>query len=297
MQMKEKTQYSNKKLKKEIKFCLLILVVIVCLLLIIIYICNIGENSKKVDNSFVHDSTENMTKPIDTSDEEEIEDIIGDDEKEDIVDESAPVNKPVSESEKCELSYFDDAVFIGDSRVEGFILNTGLHNTTSYTHKGLSVNRVLSDPIINLNGELVSIIDALKRTDFSKVYLMMGINELGWVYSNVFIKKYEEVINAIQDINPDAIIYVQSILPVSEKVSQEHSYIKNDKIVKYNKLLLEMSAKKKVYYVNVFESMINESGALPEEAAFDGIHLKKKYCKVWLEYLLTHTANKGEIEY
>ena len=122
---------------------------------------------------------------------------------------------------------------------------------------------------------------------------MMGINELGWIYDDVFIQKYEEVIMAIRKINPNAIIYVQSILPVSQKVSTTHNYIHNEKIQRYNQLLLDMCNRNEVYYVNIFEDMVDENNALPEVAAFDGIHLKKEYCEKWLEYLLTHTIQEG----
>lgn len=58
------------------------------------------------------------------------------------------------EGEKQNESYLDDAVFIGDSRVEGFIQSLQLVDTTSYTHKGLNVNAVFRDQFININGKL-----------------------------------------------------------------------------------------------------------------------------------------------
>ena len=32
-----------------------------------------------------------------------------------------------------------------------------------------------------------------------------------------------------------------------------------------------------------------DSGALPEEASTDGVHLNKEYCLKWLDYLKSHT--------
>ena len=50
--------------------------------------------------------------------------------------------------------YFKDAVFIGDSRTEGFILNNGLTaKITSYTHKGLTVDTIFTDKVIHKNGK------------------------------------------------------------------------------------------------------------------------------------------------
>lgn len=197
--------------------------------------------------------------------------------------------KPVPESDKVEESYFDDAVFIGDSRTEGFINTSGLSNTTVYAHKGLMVDTVFTSPVIDMAGSKISVMDALERSEFTKVYVMLGVNETGWPYDSVFIDKYKTLIEKIKKINPDASIYVQSILPVSSKVSSTHSYVKNEKIDQYNELIQAMTKEEKVYYVNVREAVADKNGALPEEAAVDGIHLKKDYCLKWLEYLKTHT--------
>ena len=188
--------------------------------------------------------------------------------------------------------YFDDAVFIGDSRTEGMILNTGLWNTTAYVYKGLMVNTVFTKPVVNINGEKIPVMDALKSTNFSKVYIMLGINETGWAYSPVFQEKYKDIIDAVQEINPDAFIYIQGIIPVSDKVSSEHPYITNSKIAEYNRLLQELAEEKEVYFIDTKNAVMSTNGALPEDAATDGIHLVNVYCQKWLDYLKTHTVNE-----
>lgn len=197
----------------------------------------------------------------------------------------------VPESPRVEETYLDDAVFIGDSRTEGLLLYTGLTNATGYTYKGLMVDTVFTKPVINQNGQMVTVIDALRSTQFSKVYIMLGINELGWAYPNLFIEKYKQIIDTIREINPNAIIYVQEILPVSQKVSDTHSYITNEKISQFNELLMAMTQEKNVYYLQVSQAVADSQGCLPEEAASDGIHLTPTYCRKWLDYLLCHTVS------
>ena len=199
-------------------------------------------------------------------------------------------SKPVPISNPVDAAYFDDAVFIGDSRTEGLFLNTGLSNATPLAHMGLMVDTVFTKPLFNVDGEKVSVIDALKVADFSKVYIMLGINETGWVYSSVFVQKYGEIIDAIREINPEAIIYIQAIMPVSQTVSDSHSYIKNAKISTYNQLLQGLAEEKRVYYLDTAGAVAGEDGALPEDAAPDGIHLVRSYCEKWLDYLMGHTA-------
>ena len=209
----------------------------------------------------------------------------------------------VPASEAVDLSYFDDAVFIGDSRTEGLFINTGLSNATFLTHQGLTVDEVFTKEVVTFNGKKTTVMDALAQTSFRKVYIMLGINETGWVYDDIFIEKYGEIIDGIRGINPDAVIYVQSILPVSNQVSATHSYIKNEKINTYNQLLQQMAEEKGVYYLDVAQAVADSDGSLPTDASADGIHLKKEPCQAWLTYLREHTVQgpdpspeKGTVE-
>lgn len=198
------------------------------------------------------------------------------------IPETVPSSLPV------ENDYFNDAVFIGDSRTEGFFMYTDLANAKAYAHKGLTVETVFTDPVININGSKLSIIEALRQTSFQKVYIMLGVNEIGWAYNSVFIEKYTKLVDEVQSINPNATIYLQSILPVSNEVSSTHDYIKNEKINEYNGFIAQIAKEKNVHYLNVAETVATPNGALPDDAAVDGIHLKKEYCQKWLEYLKKH---------
>ena len=171
-------------------------------------------------------------------------------------------SRPVPLSEPVDDSYFDDAVFIGDSRTEGLITNTGLSNTTAYTYKGLMVDTVFTKPVIRRGENRVSVMDALKTTSFSKIYIMFGINENGWPYNDVFIHKYEEIIDAVREINPDAVIYVQEIMPVTNQVSATHSYIRNGKIAEFNRLLRQMAQEKQVYFIDTASAVAASDGSL-----------------------------------
>lgn len=219
--------------------------------------------------------------------QDDIEQPVVDNDKDEEEEKEPPISEDVPVQVEVDNSFFDDAVFIGDSRTEGFMIYEDV-NATSYTHKGLMVDTIFTSPVITQDGEKITVMEALKNTSFNKVYIMLGINETGWQSSYFFIQKYGEIIDEIKKINPDAIIYVESILPVSEKVSMNHSYIKKAKIDEYNVLIKEMVKEKGVYYLDISSAVANEAGYLPEDAATDGIHLNKKYCDKWLQYLKTH---------
>lgn len=200
-------------------------------------------------------------------------------------------DKPVPESGAVDRSYFSDALFIGDSRSEGFKLYSELDNATYFVYKGLSVETVNTKEVITApDGTQQTVMNALKQKQFGKVYIMLGINELGWTNTNAFIQKYGALVDAVKKYNPNAIVYVQSILPVSDKKNGDPIY-NNENINKFNGLIQDMVNQKQVYYVNPAESVMKD-GLLIHEASTDGVHLNKKYCMVWRDYLMTHTVRK-----
>lgn len=296
--MEYNIEYYQKKTKnKKINKIKIILVIIVVFIIILFGRHQIIKSNSYYTNNLdtpIKDNTNiilnnDEISPINSNDTIQIkeENILN------ITENEINIIEPKEYWKTADDDYFDDAVFIGDSRTEGFILNNGLTaKITSYTYKGLSVDKIFTDKVINMDGKKLTIIEALKETSFSKVYIMLGINEIGWVYSSMFIDKYAKIIDEIKNINPKCTIYVQSIIPVTEKVSNEHQYIKNNKINEYNSLIKEMAEEKSVYYLNVQEVIVNENGILPNDAATDGIHLNKKYCEKWFEYLKNHTIGE-----
>ena len=186
-------------------------------------------------------------------------------------------------------SYFDDAAFIGDSRTQGQQLYTGLPNATFYATQGLMVDTFFSKKFVKAGGGKITIPDAMKNQTFKKVYIMLGVNELGWAYEKVFIQKYGEVVDKVKELQPDAKIYVQSILPVTKAKSDGDAIYNNTKISRYNELIEQMCREKGVTYLHVADAVGLDNGALPAGSATDGVHLNREYCYKWLDYLKTHT--------
>lgn len=196
----------------------------------------------------------------------------------------------VPESEAVDDSYFADAVFVGDSRTEGLKMYSGLDSSQFFSSVGMDVDKVFTDQVVSLNGQLLTVAQALEQASYSKVYIMLGMNELGWVYESVFADDYARIIDTIRESHPDATIYVQSILPVSQWKDGSNDIYTNANVVRLQKALVAMCEEKGVNYVNVAEGIQDEQGYLPSEATQDGVHLTPEYCQRWMNYLKTHTA-------
>lgn len=184
-----------------------------------------------------------------------------------------------------ESDYFSSAAFIGDSRTQGLMTCSDLSDATFYAAKGLNVSSIFTKETVKSGNKYITIIDALKLHKFKEVYIMLGINELGWQYSSIFIEKYGEVIDAIQKCQPNAKIIVQPIFPVTAERSATDSIFNNKKITQYNSLIKKMAEEKHVIYLDVSPALTNSSGSLSTEGSVDGIHLTHSYCQKWCNFL------------
>lgn len=200
------------------------------------------------------------------------------------------VSNEVEEEPKDNTSenreFGNNVAFIGDSRTQAFLMYAGLKDVQDYTNIGLMVDTALTKKFItNDNGEKITILEDLATKNIDTIYIMLGINELGWIYNDIFIKDYENLIDKILEVRPNCEIIVQSIIPVTKTKSEGDSIYNNDKITEYNNLIKDMAKRKGIKYIDLRPVLADKSGNLPEEASTDGIHLNKKYCQKWFKCL------------
>ncbi len=237
-----------------------------------------------------------------------------DDNKADVPKEDETQQPP----EEAEFN-FENALFIGDSRTEGLFINTGLSEATFYAIRGLNVENIYTKDFIKDKTILaekekeegatkkkkkknkkkkedsededsggVTILEALKYHSWRKIYIMLGVNELGWAYESVFIERYTNLIRDIRALQPDAEIVIQSILPVTKEKSDSDDIYNNKRIARYNELIEAMAKEEQVTYADLTPAVSGKNGALPKKGSSDGIHLTKSYYIKWLDYLIAH---------
>jgi len=199
----------------------------------------------------------------------------------------------VEAGEPVEDTYFDTVAFLGDSRTEGFYLYSGLKNGTYYYAVGATVESVFSKDAWETPDGKIPLLDALADTECERIYVMLGVNELGWAKAETFRDQYAKVIDRIRQDHPEAVVVIQSLLPVSAKQDAKGSYVNNERIQIYNDLLLKLAEEKGCPYIDSAAAVSDETGCLRSEWTFDGVHLNVKGCKAWLEYLQTHGVFKN----
>lgn len=198
--------------------------------------------------------------------------------------------------QKVKKDYFDDAVFIGDSRIVGMNDYSGLTNATFFAKTGLTVYNLLDDEFVKdpKSGKNVSVSYMMQHYTYGKIYLMVGINELGTGGTDRFAETYKDVLKKFRKWQPDAVIYVQSIMGVSPKKDKTDPVFNNTNIRDKNYAISKLTDGIHIFYLNIQEIYEDKNHNLVQDLTFDDVHLYAQHYDKWVKYLKTHAVVKGE---
>ena len=160
---------------------------------------------------------------------------------------------------------FMGSVVMGDSITEGF---TG--------YDVLNASSVAATIGVHLD-ETDDLISQVKDLSPRIVFLALGMNDVEATNGDTdkFIEQYTAVVEKIQEELPDVHIFVNSIFPVQESVSQETPVF--EKIPDYNEALKNMCDEMQIGFIDNTELVQDE---YYEE---DGIHFKADFYPVWAQ--------------
>ena len=193
------------------------------------------------------------------------------------------------EFQEVDESYFDNTLFIGDSRTVGLSDYANLGNASYAAEVGLTIYSLFDKPIIKLqDGSMGTLEQGLREKQYEKIYLMVGINELGTGNREKFLETYKEAVKKIQSLQPDAILFVQGILYVTQERSESDAYINNPNIIQRNADIAKLEDKEHIFYLDVNSVYSDGKGNLAEENTFDNVHLKAACYGQWKDFFLSH---------
>ncbi|MEA4894062.1 MAG: GDSL-type esterase/lipase family protein [Oscillospiraceae bacterium] len=187
-------------------------------------------------------------------------------------------------------SFFEDAAFMGNSLMDGFRLFSGLTTCDYYAATSMTVVAATSKACITLdNGNAGTIVDGVTQKPYGKIYILLGINEIGFDVQT-FIDYYSAMLDTIITAQPDCDIYIMGITPVSEAKSNSSTTFNMTRITEYNTALRQLAADKSCYYMDLVSALAGSDGYLPANETTDGVHFSAKVYQTWLDYVKTHYA-------
>ena len=180
--------------------------------------------------------------------------------------------------------YFDDALFIGDSRTVGISEYGDLNNAIFFANTGMSVYNVFEKNVSVPRVGKLKLEQLLTYKKFGKIYIMLGINELGYNQEKT-LKKYKDLLKFIQEKQSNAIIYIEANLHVTAERSNKDKTINNININKINNEISQLADNEKIFFIDVNEKFDDENGNLSSNYTQDNVHIYAKYYKEWSDWL------------
>lgn len=83
----------------------------------------------------------------------------------------------------------DDALFIGDSRTVGLMEYAGIDGADYFWHGGNEYGNIHKKPVSSSQCRQGDLTELLNSKKYGKIYILLGINEVGYKFSNT-IEKY-----------------------------------------------------------------------------------------------------------
>lgn len=191
---------------------------------------------------------------------------------------NAPILIPTTED------WFDDALFIGDSRTVQMKVEKRLGKADYFCRYSMSVFTAQGWTASDTRFSEASLKDVLTMYDYGKVFIELGINECGYDSKDI-IESYQDLIDLIYEFEPQALIVIQSVITVSEyKASDEKFSLA--RIENLNKELKLLATRNNAFYINPNEFAADENGYLRSDLSEDGCHLNQKGSLEWVDFIL-----------
>ena len=104
-----------------------------------------------------------------------------------------------------------------------------------------------------------------------------------------FMQEYDLLIDQLTGVSPNSRIVIQAILPVSGWKYQEMSYLTNENIDHYNRLLKEYSEENSYIFFDISSEFKDEEGNLAREFdAGDGLHFNQNFYQRYIQLLIQY---------
>lgn len=184
--------------------------------------------------------------------------------------------------------WFDNTLFIGDSRVVGLREYARSGNADYFCDVGMHLlnydDKTLSDKTFS-NYTLEQL---LNERQYDKIIVNFGLNECGFNdYS--FKMLYRNLLSMLQEKQPDAIIILNGIMSVTKTKADTADYMQPSFIFQRSAFIASLCDGQKVFYIDCNEYFTDENGYLFTSITNDGYHPTASgysHWRNWMSYAI-----------
>ena len=187
-------------------------------------------------------------------------------------------------SEPCTEPNFDDALFIGDSRVDGWGRFARLGQADYFAATGMTVYRLFrEEATVREYGE-TDLRSLLEDRTYGQIYVMLGLNEAGYPLDSL-LDAYASDVKEIQALQPQAKIYLIQVFGVTREMAESTSYFRPERLEELNEGIASLCDGESVISLDPRGVYEDADGYLLEEYSDDGAHPNVESYRLLSEWL------------
>lgn len=281
-----------------------LIIVCACLLIVSSLFSGCGTSDTQGTTEEVTQATEEQTTEATSEEVTETQEETTEKAEEASASEESPVTY---EYTQVDDSYFNDAVFIGDSISYGFELyvtekrangETVLGEAQFLTSGSLSYGNSLwdvSDESVHptYNGEKMKLEDAIAKIKPGKIFILLGTNDVALYGVEQTIANADTEISGMLEASPGAEIFIMSTTPkYSPAESDVDGALNNADIDALNVAMRQFAVEKGYNFMNIAPLFKDETGGLAADYCSDkegmGIHFTSAAYDIWLDFLYSY---------
>lgn len=163
---------------------------------------------------------------------------------------------------------FDSAVFFGDSTTAHMAVRGGIPKSRVWSGPGSTVSfaSVNRQKCVCIGNETLTLAEAVRRVKPSVLVITLGVSGgAGVLPKESFCRIYREMILSVKKASPDTKIFVQSILPLSDKSVNYYKKLTKDSVNEANAWIREVCSSLCVPYIDSHSLLTDGNGYLKRE--------------------------------
>ena len=202
-------------------------------------------------------------------------------------------------------SYFDGAVFVGDSitktfgnyvqalrlTTEGLLGTAQFLGTISMSAVEASKNQASGEIRFRFQGRSMSLTDALNAMEARKAFILLGVNDIGWRRWEKVEESFARIIDNIHEQCPDVEVIVFGILPVSRYYCRENK-LDISRWNSFNPILEGICRDHGAEFISFADQVMTEDGYLDIALSDGQFHLNPAGEDIWIAFLRRYAAQK-----
>ena len=181
-------------------------------------------------------------------------------------------------------SFFDDALFIGDSRMVNVANYARLGNADYFADVGMTVFKMFSTTASDKDFGATDLASLLRSREYSHIFIMLGLNEAGYPLGNLF-DAYQEDLDQLRQLQPNATIYILKVYGVTADIAAGNPSFAHSRLTAVNKGFADLADGGSIRCLDSDMLFCGSDGFMLPEYTGDGVHPYGKFAYLFSQWL------------